>query len=850
MDAKQDEKVKLAVQFLLLADKSSHNMSVKEAMKLAGYDEKEIQCSTRAKEARVRRAYNGAKKNNTVSIDLPVKEINMNRDFPISPLSEMQSAPSGAETLLTSKSVIRTTSNKNVPGMKIIRQTSHQAHAMHQNAFVLKALRNKALKEATTAWVEASELEKRGEPHKTKKEIIETINNKPQYKGLVHVSDRTTRSLVQQGIIGVSPPRRGNPGTIPPMVYKALKDALTSFICIHQASGKNEFRRSNLSKIVNDVINSNPAENRRSDQLMARLQKDFGPEINLGKSEMTEERRVKWTTYQNLVSWGDNAKEILVELGFGCHSTPDDNVPGEIYFFEGQLDRILNFDETRITLDQTDVQRGGRPSFVFFDPRKPRPGSSTNKSSLSLTVIVGGTAAGEMIPPHFQLTTDSQNAEMQVWNTSIIKYMHDVYGKFGSDDEKYHPCTFGMNPKGGMNKEEFEDYVKNSLVTLFPDAADTPRKRVLLKADSGPGRKNTELMAYLRVRGFYFIPGLPNSTHVTQEMELLIGELKSVFHSNLEKLTRGYLMRHRPIPSGAEIIGLLLFGGSFNYNEAVIDQQIDEKFINAFQVAGNKEKVRGYFEKIGFAPFTRNYLDNKRVRHDSANDPFAEEYDDLEYHNTLACSILDVFGYNGSLLLAKINRKSREAIEQQPHTRPFTLERAKALAGAVTHGQHFKVTGGHHLTSDDFMMADALGCLEKEQKAMTAERKARQKQQQQYEGALPLLEKPENSLLAKDLDILLRFKLGELPGNLKTKAEKLCKWREIKDQPSLMLEPWTNEDEQRYNELMAKQVNLADTALGRQKEILRKQVISSVKTMTEEERRELRKVLDDQDAAV
>jgi hypothetical protein len=133
---------------------------------------------------------------------------------------------------------------------------------------------------------------------------------------------------------------------------------------------------------------------------------------------------------------------------------------------------------------------------------------------------------------------------------------------------------------------------------------------------------------------------------------------------------------------------------------------------------------------------------------------------------------------------------------------------------------------------------------------MTAERKARQKQQQQYEGALPLLEKPENSLLAKDLDILLRFKLGELPGNLKTKAEKLCKWREIKDQPSLMLEPWTNEDEQRYNELMAKQVNLADTALGRQKEILRKQVISSVKTMTEEERRELRKVLDDQDAAV
>jgi hypothetical protein len=56
---------------------------------------------------------------------------------------------------------------------------------------------------------------------------------------------------------------------------------------------------------------------------------------------------------------------------------------------------------------------------------------------------------------------------------------------------------------------------------------------------------------------------------------------------------------------------------------------------------------------------------------------------------------------------------------------------------------------------------------------MTAERKLQLKQQQHYESALPLLEKSENDLRAKDLDILLRYKLGELPGNLKTKADKL-----------------------------------------------------------------------------
>jgi hypothetical protein len=101
------------------------------------------------------------------------------------------------------------------------------------------------------------------------------------------------------------------------------------------------------------------------------------------------------------------------------------------------------------------------------------------------------------------------------------------------------------------------------------------------------------------------------------------------------------------------------------------------------------------------------------------------------------------------------------------------MEWATALADAVTHRQQFKVTGGHHLTSNDFLMADALVNLEREQKALTLERTAWLKQQQQYENALQFLEKPEHSLLAKDLDVLLRYQLGERPGNLKTKADKL-----------------------------------------------------------------------------
>ncbi len=312
-------------------------------------------------------------------------------------------------------------------------------------------------------------------------------------------------------------------------------------------------------------------------------------------------------------------------------------------------------------------------------------------------------------------------------------------------------------------------------------------------------------------------------------------------------------MPQRAVPSGAEIVGLLLFGGSFFHDETY-EHTIENEYLNAFEVAGNEEKMVGYFKKIGFAPFKRSYLENKRVRHDSANDPMAEEYDALEHRNAAACCILDIFGYNGnngSLLLAQVDRKSRVALEQQqPLTRPETIERAMALAGAVTHGQQFKVTGEHHLTSNDFMIAEALGNLEKEQKAMASERRARQKQQQQFESARPLLEKPEHTLLSKDLDILLRYKLGELPGNLKTKSDKMQRWQQVKDQQVVALEPWTDENEQQYIDLMEKQITLEDTALGRQREVLKQQMMSGLATLSLQERREMRKQIDDLDAQV
>ncbi len=47
---------------------------------------------------------------------------------------------------------------------------------------------------------------------------------------------------------------------------------------------------------------------------------------------------------------------------------------------------------------------------------------------------------------------------------------------FGHNVVKNFPCTFELNQKGGMDKEEFEKYILYLIVPLHPDALDIPGK--------------------------------------------------------------------------------------------------------------------------------------------------------------------------------------------------------------------------------------------------------------------------------------------------------------------------------------------------------------------------------------
>jgi hypothetical protein len=94
-----------------------------------------------------------------------------------------------------------------------------------------------------------------------------------------------------------------------------------------------------------------------------------------------------------------------------------------------------------------------------------------------------------------------------------------------------------MNGKGGMNNEEFDCYIDNSIIPLFPDLEDTPGNCILLKVESSRGCNLRDLLNKCWFRGVYIYPSLPNSTSMQQETDINFnGPFKGVVWRNLAKI--------------------------------------------------------------------------------------------------------------------------------------------------------------------------------------------------------------------------------------------------------------------------------------------------------------------------
>ena len=147
---------------------------------------------------------------------------------------------------------------------------------------------------------------------------------------------------------------------------------------------------------------------------------------------------------------------------------------------------------------------------------------------------------------------------------------------------------------------EFEKYMMLSLVDRLGEilgTADLPRKRVMVKCDSGPGRLNVELLARMKFFGFYLYPGVPNTTAVSQETDRNYGPFKTQFRKNLDEVIDARIKGNHTTSIAPHLVGLTTFGGEDPTSGHTVK-------ISAFEKGSSKQACLSAWAKVGAAPLT------------------------------------------------------------------------------------------------------------------------------------------------------------------------------------------------------------------------------------------------------
>lgn len=623
-----------------------------------------------------------------------------------------------------------------------------------------------------------------------------------------NVSHKTASRMVREGKIGVSPMKPGPVGSFNKMEYDAMKTAFLTFIKLEQAGGKKQSTIRELSLRVNAMVNHSGVHVKRKwDDLAKRLKADVADELDIKKPNNQELRRVLWTSYGNLKVWFAQWEHTVISLGFGrkkkTDGSEDDLEEGSVIFFDGQKKRILNLDEMDGSLDNTKGKRGGRPALVFYAKDISGGSTAASKSSYTPRIICGSNADGEAIPPHFQLKSTAQSTANTRFSIEFIARCKDVWGTFGHTRPTLLPCTFGLNEKAGMNGVELDKYFKGSILPLYPDIEDVTLKRVIAKVDSGPGRMNLEMLAHLRLRGLYVVPGLPNSTGKTQETDQNYGPFKGVYRNNLHNLASARFEKKGGV---INIIDLpfLIFGGEDPVTGLIMEDAFNRSF--------SRVNCLSAWQKCGAAPLTGAPMNDTQMRHevvmnvdDTVNnniDPQGSKLLLLEQSNHNACDFLTSLGYDGGCLLLTAPRRGAKNYDI---TQPLSKERVELLRKAKSAGQLFAVTHGEHLNSADFFKARAIDERKKLADVMLKDKQTQFLRGKLRKEALIILKQhgeptPEKikEYPAKAMQKLYEWKLNK---NSKKAREDLLK--EYLKAPVPLKDPeWTMSEEMRLKELL------------------------------------------------
>ena len=245
----------------------------------------------------------------------------------------------------------------------------------------------------------------------------------------------------------VSPENNGpsRAGFLPKETFAILLDAFESFIQINQINANADDNvLAKLNTFIHKTIGLHSSSNSWSllNQLLSKMK------VNLTACSIptAKERRVWWTTHDNIKMCFDNWKRILHEHKFGFMCGDKFVIP------PAQLRRIINLDVSCLLLDGSTKVRGGRLGASASDSALPIIGQPANKANASITLITGSSAFGEPLPPHLQFPTKAKTAERERLPCETVCHFKDICTAI--DIEMNSKRT--LNKTGQLNRDELE----------------------------------------------------------------------------------------------------------------------------------------------------------------------------------------------------------------------------------------------------------------------------------------------------------------------------------------------------------------------------------------------------------
>ena len=308
--------------------------------------------------------------------------------------------------------------------------------------------------------------------------LVAKLNSKYKLDGKRKLTRSTLYRAVQHGQVGLSPSKKGPSTKIPEL----LLDVTATHSEVSQVGNGGELRGRDFKRLIGAAVLGTRYEGKFEVNSVWRKLRERHPEkLQAANVATADDARLRWTTYDNLQLWFDDAKADLFASGLAIDqevSNQNGELLSEIDFRspnnggDDVKQRIINMDETHHHLSIT-TEKGGPRSTMYHNPNLQRGYKRTVKAGRHVTGVYATNAAGEALPPMYifdSCATMEKNFRIKV---SWLDGLPTVEGRFGCPSRVESGSFYSVRSNGSMDDSLFNDYIERVVLPLYPNISRT-----------------------------------------------------------------------------------------------------------------------------------------------------------------------------------------------------------------------------------------------------------------------------------------------------------------------------------------------------------------------------------------